>query len=246
MKPTNQTPPSFPKISLLSGTQLIMTILLLFFIYHLSRQAAMLASAAVSPPAAASRPVVVIDSGHGGRDPGKIGVDGSLEKDVNLQIARKLKEYLEQSDVAVVMTRDNDAGLYDESDGNKKMADMKERCSLINQTNPALTVSIHQNSYHEETISGGQVFYYKNSPQGKRLAEILQSRFDFVLGENNRRGAKANDNYYLLLHVRSPIVIVECGFLSNQKEAALLNTKEYQDRLAWTIHMGIMEYLNTK
>lgn len=247
MKPTNQTPSSAQKSSFLSGTELIMTILLLFFIYHLSRQAAMLTSAGVSSSVAAdTKPVVVIDSGHGGIDPGKIGVDGSLEKDINLQIARKLKEYLEKSDVTVVMTRDNDTGLYEDSDSNKKRADMKNRCDLINKASPALTVSIHQNSYHEEPINGGQVFYYKNSDQGKRLAEILQKRFDFVLGENNRRVAKANDNYYLLLHVRSPIVIVECGFLSNQKEAALLNTEEYQSRLAWTIHMGIMEYLNTR
>ncbi len=249
MKPTNtnQTPSPAKKSSLLSGTELIMTILLLFFIYHLSRQAAMLTSVTASPSAKkTSNPVVVIDSGHGGRDPGKIGIDGSLEKDINLQIAQKVKNYLEKSDVTVIMTRDGDAGLYDEGDGNKKMADMKGRCSLINQASPVLTVSIHQNSYHQEPISGGQVFYYKNSQQGKRLAEILQKRFDFVLGENNRRTAKANDNYYLLLHVRSPIVIVECGFLSNRNEAALLNTEEYQDRLAWTIHMGIMEYLNTQ
>ena len=158
----------------------------------------------------------------------------------------EVKAYLEKSDVTVVMTRDSDHGLYDEDDSNKKMADMKGRCDLINKTAPALTVSIHQNSYHEESINGGQVFYYKNSENGKRLAEILQKRFDFVLGERNRRVAKANDNYYLLLHVRSPIVIVDCGFLSNQKEAALLNTEEYQDRLAWTIHMGILEYLNTR
>lgn len=246
MNSTKQTSSPAKKFSLLSGTELIMTILLLFFIYHMSRQAAMLTSAAASSFTGSSKPVVVVDIGHGGWDPGKIGVDGSLEKDINLQIAQKLKAYLEKSDVTVVMTRDGDQGLYDEDDSNKKMADMKGRCDLINKTAPALTVSIHQNSYHEESINGGQVFYYKNSENGKRLAEILQKRFDFVLGERNRRVAKANDNYYLLLHVRSPIVIVECGFLSNQKEAALLNTEEYQDRLAWTIHMGILEYLNTR
>ena len=105
-------------------------------------------------------------------------------------------------------------------------------------------VSIHQNSYHQEPISGGQVFYYKTSERGKRLAEILQRRFDYVLGERNTRQAKPNGNYYLLLHVKQPIVIVECGFLSNWKEAADLNAEEYQDRLAWTLHMGIMEFLN--
>ncbi|MEH2932337.1 N-acetylmuramoyl-L-alanine amidase [Candidatus Ventrimonas sp. KK005] len=182
--------------------------------------------------------------GHGGNDPGKVGVDGSLEKDINLEIAKKLKAYLEASDVEVVMTREEDKGLYGEKDSRKKMADMKKRCDLINETKPELVVSIHQNSYHEENVSGGQVFYYKDSEKGKELAEILQKRFDFVLGEKNKRLAKPNGNYYLLLHVKQPIVIVECGFLSNWKEAKALNTEDYQDRMAWTIHMGIMEYLN--
>lgn len=193
---------------------------------------------------AESRPVVVIDAGHGGSDPGKVGVDGSLEKDINLQIAERLKQYLEQSDVKVVLTREDDSGLYSKDDKKKKMADMQKRCSIINESGADLVVSIHQNSYHEEYVSGGQVFYYKDSSKGKKLAEILQKRFDFVLGEENRRLAKANGNYYLLLHVKSPIVIVECGFLSNRKEAALLQQGEYQDKLAYTIHMGIMEFLN--
>lgn len=192
------------------------------------------------------RPVVVIDSGHGGNDPGKVGVDGSLEKEINLEIAMRLKQYLELEDIEVVMTRESDLGLYEEGDTSKKMADMRNRCQLINDAKPDLVVSIHQNSYHEEYVSGGQVFYYQDSEKGKKLAEILQERFTYVLGAENRRLAKANGNYYLLLHVKSPIVIVECGFLSNWKEAALLQQEDYQDRLAWTIHMGIMEYLNQK
>lgn len=190
------------------------------------------------------RPVIVIDAGHGGNDPGKVGVDGSLEKDINLQIATKLKWYLEQSDMDVVMTRESDMGLYGEGDSRKKMADMKKRCDIIRENNADLVVSIHQNSYHEEGVSGGQVFYYKSSEKGKKLAEILQKRFTYVLGDENRRLAKANGNYYLLLHVKCPIVIVECGFLSNRKEALLLQEEDYQDRMAWTIHMGILEYLN--
>ena len=107
-------------------------------------------------------------------------------------------------------------------------------------------VSIHQNSYHQEPVSGGQVFYYTGSVKGKRLAEAVQRRFDYVLGAQNTRKAKENSSYYLLLHVKCPIVIVECGFLSNWQEAARLNSPEYQDRMAWTIHMGVMEYLNTR
>ena len=221
----------------------LMTVMLLTSVFLLSRHAGLMVSSQ-SVTAKTHRPVVVLDSGHGGMDPGKIGIDGSLEKDINLQIAERLKMYLEASDVDVIMTREDDRGLYEESDDSKKMADMKNRCKKIEEANPDLVVSIHQNSYHQEPISGGQVFYYKTSERGKRLAEILQRRFDFVLGEKNTRQAKPNGNYYLLLHVKQPIVIVECGFLSNWKEAAALNSAEYQDRLAWTIHMGVMEYLN--
>jgi N-acetylmuramoyl-L-alanine amidase len=187
---------------------------------------------------------VVLDAGHGGNDPGKVGIDGQLEKDINLEIVKKLASYLTASDVEVILTRDSDRGLYRADDSRKKIADMRKRCQIIEEAKPDLAVSIHQNSYHEEYVSGGQVFYYKTSERGKALAELLQERFDFVLGEDNRRLAKPNDNYYLLLHVKEPIVIVECGFLSNKKEADSLEDEAYQDRLAWTIHMGIMEYLN--
>jgi len=225
--------------------EMLMGVMLLLVVFLISRHAGMMVSGQ-NVIAGRKKPVVVVDVGHGGNDPGKIGVDGSLEKDINLKIAQQLKTYLEASDVEVVLTREDDRGLYGENDSNKKMADMRSRCALIEEVNPALVVSIHQNSYHEEPISGGQVFYYKTSEKGKKLAEILQKRFDFVLGEKNTRLAKPNGNYYLLLHVKQPIVIVECGFLSNWKEAAALNTEEYQNRLAWTIHMGIMEYLNSQ
>ena len=187
------------------------------------------------------RPAVVIDAGHGGRDPGKVGIEGQLEKDINLAIALRLKEYLEASDVDGSFSPDvSDV----EGERNKKMSDMKKRCQIIEKAAPDLVVSIHQNSYHEESVSGGQVFYYKNSQKGKTLAEILQKRFNYVLGEKNSRQAKANGNYYLLLHVKPPIAIVECGFLSNRAEAAKLQDEVYQDRMAWTVHMGIMEFLN--
>ncbi|MCC8060786.1 MAG: N-acetylmuramoyl-L-alanine amidase [Clostridiales bacterium] len=226
------------------GLEVLMGFMLLLFVYLISSRAGMMVSGQ-NVTAAEERPVVVIDSGHGGYDPGKVGVNGSLEKDINLQIALRLKSFLEAADVRVVMTREDDRGLYEEGDSNKKAADMKNRCARINEAEPALVVSIHQNSYHEEYVRGGQVFYYKDSEKGKRLAQILQRRFDYVLGEENTRNEKPNGNYYLLLHVRRPIVIVECGFLSNWQEAAALATEDYQSRLAWTIHMGILEYLNT-
>ena len=225
------------------NVRIAMGFLLLVCAFVLSRQAGIMASGQ-AVTVGQKKPVVVIDVGHGGNDPGKIGVDGSLEKDINLAIALKLKAYLEAADVEVVLTREDDRGLYAASDSHKKSADMKNRCNMINELKPAAVVSIHQNSFHQEGISGAQMFYYKDSAKGRQLAEIIQKRFDYVLGDDNRRVAKANDSYYLLLHVKSPIVIAECGFLSNWQEAAALNTKEYQDRMAWTIHVGIVQYLN--
>lgn len=233
-----------------SPYQLFMGVVLLCTVTFLSWQAGSLAAAGVqfihaeNGSGEKKKYIVCVDPGHGGTDPGKVGINGQLEKDINLAIAKKLKTYLEASDVTVVLTRDKDMGLYSSGDAHKKMADMRKRCQLIEEVKPDLVISIHQNSYHEEAIRGGQVFYYKTSVQGKKLAQILQERFDYVLGDANKRQAKANDNYYLLLHVKEPIIIAECGFLSNWEEAEKLETKEYQDRLAWTLHMGIMEYLN--
>ena len=225
----------------------LMGILLLLVVFFVSREAGIMTSQATAGAhGERERTVVAVDVGHGGNDPGKVGVDKTLEKDINLQIAKKLKKYLESSDIEVVLTREDDRGLYSEKDSRKKMADMKKRVEVIEKARPDLVVSIHQNSYHQENVSGGQVFYYGRSEKGKKLAEIIQKRFDYVLGEKNTRFAKANDSYYLLLHVKEPIVIVECGFLSNWEESAKLNSEEYQDRLAWTIHMGIMEFLNDK
>ena len=233
-----------------SPYQLFMGVVLLCTVTFLSWQAGSLAAAGVqfihaeNGSGEKKKYIVCVDPGHGGTDPGKVGINGQLEKDINLAIAKNLKTYLEASDVTVVLTRDKDMGLYSSGDAHKKMADMRKRCKLIEEVKPDLVISIHQNSYHEEAIRGGQVFYYKTSVRGKKLAQILQERFDYVLGDANKRQAKANDNYYLLLHVKEPIIIAECGFLSNWEEAEKLETKEYQDRLAWTLHMGIMEYLN--
>lgn len=190
------------------------------------------------------RPCVVIDAGHGGADPGKVGVDGSLEKDINLQIAKKLAQFLTAADVDVVLTRETDAGLYDEKVSNKKVQDMKNRVALIEEKKPALTVSIHQNSYHEEYVHGAQVFYYAGSEESKALAERIQQMLAREVDPDNARQAKANDSYYLLKKTSSPIVIVECGFLSNYEEAQKLSQAHYQERTAWAIHLAVLEYLN--
>ena len=188
--------------------------------------------------------LVILDAGHGGNDPGKISVDGTQEKDLNLEIAKKLKELLDQQDIEVIMTREEDRGLYDENASNKKAQDMKRRCELINKELPACVVSIHQNSYHEEPIHGAQVFYYETSTESQSLARLIQEELIRVVDPENHRQAKANDTYYLLKKTEAPVVIVECGFLSNWEENGKLKDAGYQDQLVWAIHMGIMRYLN--
>lgn len=190
------------------------------------------------------KPCVVIDAGHGGVDPGKVGVDGSLEKDINLKIAKKLALFLTAADVDVALTREEDAGLYDENVSNKKVQDMKNRVALIEEKKPALTVSIHQNSYHEEYVHGAQVFYYERSQESKEIAERMQRVLAEQIDPDNARQAKANNSYYLLKKTSSPIVIVECGFLSNYEEAQKLSSEVYQEKTAWAIHLAILSYLN--
>ena len=185
-------------------------------------------------------PCVVLDAGHGGNDPGKVGINGAQEKDLNLEIMLLVKKYLEADDIRVVVTRDTDTGLYDADASNKKVQDMKRRLALIEEAAPAVTVSIHQNSYPEEYVRGAQVFYYTGSQEGKKIQARLVEKVD----TDNRRTVKANDSYYLLKKTSSVIVIVECGFLSNPEEAEKLCDREYQEKLAWEIHIGIIQYLN--
>lgn len=188
--------------------------------------------------------LIMIDAGHGGNDPGKVGVDGVFEKDLNLALAKKLKTLLEQQDMEVMLIREEDKGLYDEGASNKKVQDMKRRCELINSEQPACVISIHQNSYHEESVQGAQVFYYGTSKESERLAGVLQSELVRVAEPENTRQAKANDTYYLLKKTEVPMVIVECGFLSNWEDCAKLQDENYQDKLVWAIHMGVLKYMN--
>ena len=186
---------------------------------------------------------IVIDAGHGGDDPGKIGINKEKEKDINLKIAKKLQQLLEQEGLKIVMTREDGNGLYQQSSKNKKVEDMRRRCEIITEAKPVFTVSIHQNSYPQESVKGAQVFYYGQSKEGKELAETLQKTLVAQLDPQNHRQAKANESYYLLKKTPSPTVIVECGFLSNSGEAALLATEEYQAKVAEAVKAGILEYL---
>lgn len=187
--------------------------------------------------------VVVIDAGHGGFDPGKVGIGGELEKEINLSIAKLLQKFLELNDCRVIMTRDSDDGLYSSGDKNKKSADMRKRIDIITEAKPDIAISIHQNSFTQESSKGAQVFYHVSSDEGKKLAEIIQEQMKKSLNDGNHRVAKSNDTYYMLKKSVCPLVIVECGFLSNGVEAKLLKDPVYQEKVAWAIHLGVMHYL---
>lgn len=188
--------------------------------------------------------VIVIDAGHGGRDPGKVGINNTLEKDINLSIAIKLKNLLEANDIKVIMTRESDTGLYDESSSNKKRADLNKRIEIIHSSNADFSISIHQNSFQEEYVKGAQTFYHKQSEQGKKLSEIILDQLKETINDGNHRQAKSNETYYMLKHTENPLVIVECGYMSNYGEASLLIKDDYQEKLAWAIHLGIMQFIN--
>ncbi|TDT50392.1 N-acetylmuramoyl-L-alanine amidase CwlD [Fonticella tunisiensis] len=186
--------------------------------------------------------VIIIDAGHGGRDPGAIGRSGTLEKDVNLKISQKLKGYLEEHGNTVIMIREVDEGLYAETDKNRKSTDMKNRKEIIKEYRADVFISIHLNSFPQSQYYGAQVFYNRDDEKSKRLAKITQEELIKVLDRNNRREEKANNTYYILKDNPVPSILVECGFLSNPEEERLLNQEDYQNKIAWAIYCGITRY----
>lgn len=187
--------------------------------------------------------VIVIDVGHGGSDPGKVSTSGIEEKNVNLAIARYLQDYLIAQDYTVFLTRDTDCGLYDENVSNKKRSDLNNRIKFFTEKNADLVISIHQNSYPDQTQHGAQTFYYTGNDNSKALAENIQESL-LSIDSTNKRKAKANDSYYLLKHCPSPAVIVECGFLSNPEETERLTDSNYQKNLSYAISIGVCRYMN--
>lgn len=221
--------------------EVAMTLLLLAGAFALPRQGAKMTEEAIAQD---DETVILIDVGHGGADSGKVGVNGELEKDINLEVAKYLKQNLEANGMKAVLTRESDQGLYKETDSNKKLADMKARIQMMKDEKADLAVSIHQNSYSKPSVKGAQVFYYTGSEEGERLAQAIQDGFDYALGDANNRSIKANKDYYILVHSPIPTVICECGFLSNPEEAKKLSTAEYQQEVAKSIEIGVLEYLN--
>ncbi len=181
--------------------------------------------------------VILLDAGHGGWDPGKTGTHGVNEKELNLAVVEKLQGFLEQGGATVLLTRDADEAL-----GKGKREDMAERKRLANESNADILVSIHQNAFPSAAAKGAQVFYHASGEAGKLLAECIQESLRERVDGSNHRQAKENKDYYILRTTEIPAVIVECGFLSNREEEALLNADSYQEKVAWAIYCGILDY----
>ena len=187
---------------------------------------------------------VVIDPGHGGRDGGAVGDDGTLEKELNLAVALKLKSILESADIHVIMTRETDIELASPDSPHKKADDLKARLELAQNQKNALFVSIHMNKFPIEKYRGLQVYYSENHTESLTLAQTIQNAAQNALQNTAERKVKpAGDSIYLMSHLEIPSVLVECGFLSNPEECEKLCEKEYQKELSFSIVCGIIDYI---
>ncbi len=200
--------------------------------------------------ASAAKPVITIDAGHGGADGGCVSVNGAVEKNINLNILKTLRDTMTVMGYDVYCTRESDVSIHDrgvEGLKNQKLSDMKNRLAIFGKYSDGISVSIHQNQFTDSKYSGAQMFYSEKNPEGEQLAKIMQERFRSVLQPENERVAKAvGDELYLLDNTTNPAVMIECGFLSNPEEAAKLESEDYQKQVAFTIMTGIKEYERSK
>lgn len=195
------------------------------------------------------RPTIILDPGHGGMDGGCVAVNGVPEKGINLSIALETRDILTAFGYNVVLTRDSDVSVHDKGitgTANQKRSDMENRLKLINSYDNAVAVSIHQNQFTDERYSGAQMFYSfsENDLSSERLADTMQKKFVANLQpENTREIKEVGDDLYLLYYSECPMIMAECGFLSNAGESEKLQSEEYQRKVAFTIAGGIMEFI---
>ena len=188
---------------------------------------------------------IVVDAGHGKPDEGAESSTGTTEAETNLKIALKLQNLLEQSGSTVILTRSDENAIYDYDSKTlrqKKISDIHNRVKIGNESSADIFVSIHLNRIPQQQYDGWQTFYNAQSSDGKKLAESIQKNLNDAIQKENNRVAKTIDNIYIIKHVEIPTTIVECGFLSNPEEEKLLLQDEYQDKLAWGIYNGIIDY----
>ena len=188
-----------------------------------------------------TKKTVIIDPGHGGIDVGTVGIDGSLEKNINLSISLDLYDFLMVSGINTVLTRDGDYEMYRAGEQRTK-SDLYNRMDYINSVPNSILISIHQNHFENETEWGTQVWYSPNDEISPTLADkILQSVKKNIQPENKRENKVSDNSYYILYKAQKPSVMVECGFVSNENENKRLQDKEYQRDMAYSILVGICE-----
>lgn len=172
-------------------------------------------------------------------------VRGTTEAESNLKIALKVQNLLEQSGATVILTRSDENAIYDidsKTLRQKKISDIHNRVKIGNESSADIFVSIHLNKIPQQQYWGWQTFYKPESTEGQKLASSIQNSLNASIQKENTRVPMKIDNVYIIKHVEIPTTIVECGFLSNQEEEQLLLTDEYQNKLAWGIYTGIMDY----
>ena len=184
---------------------------------------------------------IVIDAGHGGRDGGSIGVDGSVEKDLNLEYAKSLQKLLTNAGIKVIMTRSGDTGLYNENADNKKLSDMRKRRDIINNSMPDLVISVHMNSFPLASCKGAKTFYQIGSNTSFNVAKKIQSCLSYYMGNTSKTVSEGD--YYILNCSQYTSVLVECGFISSPEEVKLLNNQDYREKFTYSVYRGIMMYL---
>lgn len=195
---------------------------------------------------AALEKAIIIDAGHGDPDGGALGADGTKEAELNLAVARRLAQLFTASDTKVIMTRTTSEGIHDKElvgISAQKKSDMRRRREIRQSMGGELFISIHMNYFSDSKYYGAQVVCDNQSETSQQLAEYIQAALkEHVDPENNRAVLKSNGKLFLLKNASVPSVIVECGFMSNPSELALLKSEEYQDKLAQAIYIGVQNY----
>lgn len=192
-------------------------------------------------------PVIILDPGHGDFDGGTVGEGNILEKDINLQISKKIYDILTVFGFKIEMTREDDSSTCDDNlktIRKKKVSDLKNRLKMANKYENSIFISIHQNNFSNCKYYGSQVFYSTNNPNSKILAEHIKEAITKLIQPNNEREIKpAGSNIFILKNAKNPAIIVECGFMSNQNELNRLCSDYYQNQIAFSICSGIANYL---
>lgn len=189
---------------------------------------------------------VFIDAGHGGEDPGAVA-NGVIEKEINLSVANKLAVYLRLSGYEVILTRSTDRLMYnDGEEDKKKYYDLKNRLKIAESVENAIFISIHMNKYPLESCKGLQTFYSENHAESAKFAQCIQDSSKMLAPENHRQIKPDQGLIFLLKNLKTPAILVECGFLSNQQDAALLSNSVYQDKLSFALCCGVINFLKER